>query len=172
MTSAPAITARDFGWRHPRRRTWALGGIDLDIRQGERVLVLGASGSGKSTFLLAVAGLLDGLGGGEMRGTLQVLGEAARRGSRAVGLVFQDPHSQIVMNRAGDEIAFGLENRAVRADEIWPRVDQALAGVDWPYDRQRPTSALMNSAQLRPIPRPLPAFRALLRHRTPRSRAR
>jgi energy-coupling factor transport system ATP-binding protein len=149
VTPTPAISARGFGWRHPRRRAWALDRIDLDIAEGERVLVLGASGSGKSTLLLAIGGLLDGSGGGEARGTILINGQAVVRGSAAVGLVFQDPHSQIVMSRVGDEVAFGLENRGVPAAEIWPRVDQALAAVDWPYGRQRPTSALSGGEQQR-----------------------
>ena len=57
-------------------------------------------------------------------------------------MVFQDPHSQIVMSRSGDEVAFALENRAVPADRIWNRVDEALDEVGWRYGRQRATNAL------------------------------
>ncbi|GAA3450748.1 ATP-binding cassette domain-containing protein [Dactylosporangium matsuzakiense] len=46
------------------------------------------------------------------------------------------------MSRAGDDVAFGLENRAVPRDEIWPRVDAALNAVGFPYDRDRNTAAL------------------------------
>ena len=53
------------------------------------------------------------------------------------------------MARAGDEVAFGLENRCVPADAIWPRVDAALAAVDFPYDRDRPTYALSGGEQQR-----------------------
>ena len=76
MSTAPAVEAHGFGWRHPRRRAWALSELDLVIRTGERVLVLGASGSGKSTLLLALAGLLDDESGGEMTGTLAGPGRA------------------------------------------------------------------------------------------------
>ena len=53
------------------------------------------------------------------------------------------------MARAGDEVAFGLENRCVPADAIWRRVDAALAAVDFPYDRDRPTHALSGGEQQR-----------------------
>jgi energy-coupling factor transport system ATP-binding protein len=63
--------------------------------------------------------------------------------------VFQDPESQLVMARAGDDVAFGLENRGVPADRIWSDVDEALAAVGFPYPRDRPTSALSGGEQQR-----------------------
>ena len=84
------------------------------------MLLLGASGSGKSTLLAGLAGLLEG---GESEGELRVDGLEPRAARERIGIVFQDPESQLVMARAGDEVAFGLENRCVPADEIWPRVD-------------------------------------------------
>ena len=65
-------------------------------------------------------------------------GLAARDARDRSGMVFQDPESQLVMARAGDDVAFGLENRGVPTDEIWPRVDAALAAVGFPYGRDAP----------------------------------
>ena len=135
------IEARGWGLRHPGRREWALRGLDLVVEPGERVLVLGPSGSGKSTLLAAIAGLLDPAVV-ETEGELLVDGLDPRLTRDRSGLVFQDPESQIVMGRAGDDVAFGLENRCVPGDAIWPRVDAALAAVGFPYDRGRPTHAL------------------------------
>lgn len=53
------------------------------------------------------------------------------------------------MARAGDEVAFGLENRCVAANEIWPRVDDALEMVGFPYGRDRPTDALSGGEEQR-----------------------
>ncbi len=53
-----AVTARGWGWRHAGRTKPAVNGLDLDIRPGERVLLLGPSGAGKSTLLHALAGVL------------------------------------------------------------------------------------------------------------------
>jgi energy-coupling factor transport system ATP-binding protein len=64
-------------------------------------------------------------------------------------LVLQDPGSAIVMGRAGDEVAFGLENRGVPAAEIWPRVRAALAAVGWPYGPSRATDQLSGGEQQR-----------------------
>jgi energy-coupling factor transport system ATP-binding protein len=109
-------------------------------------LLLGASGSGKSTLLSGLAGLLEG---GESEGELRVDGLAPRPARDRTGVVFQDPESSLVMARAGDEVAFGLENRCVPADEIWPRVDEALEMVGFPYGRERPTDALSGGEQQR-----------------------
>ena len=53
-----AVTARGWGWRHAGRTKPAVHALDLDIRPGERVLLLGPSGAGKSTLLHALAGVL------------------------------------------------------------------------------------------------------------------
>ena len=109
-------------------------------------MLLGASGSGKSTLLSGLAGLLEG---GESEGVLRVDGLDPRAARDRTGIVFQDPESSLVMGRAGDEVAFGLENRCVPANEIWPRVDEALAMVGFPYGRERPTDALSGGEQQR-----------------------
>jgi energy-coupling factor transporter ATP-binding protein EcfA2 len=141
-----AIEARGWGWRHTGRRAWALRGVDLRIEPGERVLLLGPSGSGKSTLLAALAGLLVG---GESEGTLLVDGEDPRAVRERVGIVFQDPASQLVMSRAGDDVAFGLENRCVEPDTIWPWVDASLESVGFRYGREQPVDALSGGEQQR-----------------------
>ena len=147
-TRPARIDARGWGLRHPGRRDWAVRGLDLAIEPGERILLLGASGAGKSTLLTALAGLLDP-SIVETEGELLVDGAAPRHARDRIGLLFQDPESQIVMGRAGDDVAFGLENRCVPAEGIWPRVDAALAAVDFPYGRDRPTHALSGGEQQR-----------------------
>jgi energy-coupling factor transport system ATP-binding protein len=143
-----AVELRGFGWRHAGRKAWAVRGLDLRIEAGERVLLLGPSGAGKSTLLAALAGLLAE-DSGEQEGTVEIDGLDPRKARERVGIVFQDPESQLVMARSGDDVAFGLENRGVPAEEIWPRVDEALRRVDFPYGRDRPTSALSGGEQQR-----------------------
>ncbi|WFE29778.1 ABC transporter ATP-binding protein [Solwaraspora sp. WMMD791] len=142
------LELRGFGWRHAGRRAWAVRDVDLRIGAGERVLLLGPSGAGKSTLLAAMAGLLPA-DSGEQAGTVSVDGLDPRKARDRVGMVFQDPQTQLVMARSGDDVAFGLENRGVPAGEIWPRVDAALARVGFRYGRDRPTAALSGGEQQR-----------------------
>jgi energy-coupling factor transport system ATP-binding protein len=109
-------------------------------------MLLGASGSGKSTLLSALAGILEG---GESEGQLLVDGNDPRTTRDRSAIVFQDPESQLVMAHAGDEVAFGLENRCVPPPDIWPRVDAALSAVGFPYGGERPTDALSGGEQQR-----------------------
>ena len=153
MTSAlsgpAAVEARGWGWRHASRHAWAVRDATFRIEPGERVLLLGASGSGKSTLLHGLAGVLGGDAEGELSGSLLIDGIPAAQARGRAGLVLQDPDSQVILARVGDDVAFGCENLAVPRVEIWPRVGAALAavGLDVPLDR--PTKALSGGQKQR-----------------------
>ena len=159
-----AVTARGWGWRHAGRTRPAVSGLDLDIRPGERVLLLGPSGAGKSTLLHALAGVLGDSAAGasgpagdsgdaedtDETGSLLIDGAPPRAQRGRAGLVQQDPETQVVLSRLGDDVAFGAENLAVPAAEIWPRVREALDDVGLgllPLDH--PTSALSGGQKQR-----------------------
>ena len=158
------ITFADWGYRRPLRSRFVARHLDLEIAAGQHVLLLGASGIGKSTILEAVAGILgnEDVGetsaadaangeaaaredqeGGVTEGSLLVGGQSVREARGRCALMMQDPDAQMVLQRVGDNVAFGLENLGVPADEIWPRVRYALEQVGLEgMELDRPTSHL------------------------------
>jgi energy-coupling factor transporter ATP-binding protein EcfA2 len=109
------VEIKDLTYFYPQASRPALAGINLSVPAGQFVMVVGGSGSGKTSLLRAVAGLIPAFYGGTMAGRVYLKGEdigkiPRRRLVQQVGIVFQDPESQLVMNTLEGELAFGLEN--------------------------------------------------------------
>ncbi|MBM0262596.1 ATP-binding cassette domain-containing protein [Corynebacterium macginleyi] len=151
--NATKITARGYGWTHAGRSQPALHDIDLVIEPGERVLLCGDSGSGKSTLLAAMAGVLGSDEEGTRTGEI-ILEDSAgtvEEPGRTIpgGLVLQDPDSQVISARVGDDIAFGCENLAYPREEIWRRVQQAHELVGPYVELDFPTTYLSGGQKQR-----------------------
>lgn len=124
------VRAEGWGWRHAGRDRPAVAGLDLEIPAGQKVLLVGPSGAGKSTVLHALAGVLDGGDeASEQNGSLLLDGAPVGERRGIAGLVQQDPESQVILSRVGDDVAFGAENLEVPRDQIWERVRDALEEV-------------------------------------------
>lgn len=118
--------------RLSRGRTPVLHGVDLEVRAGEFVAVVGANGAGKTTLIQAIAGVLR-----PPRGTVRIDGLDVRRVdaralSRHVGFVFQNPEHQFIATTVFDEIAHGLrvtrlDSRRLDDAEVRRRTDDLLA---------------------------------------------
>jgi energy-coupling factor transport system ATP-binding protein len=118
--------------------------VSFELAPGETLLVVGGSGSGKSTLGRAIAGLIPGDIPGDIAGSLTLDGAEIAAATRTaitsrVGMVFQDPGSQLVMDRVEDDVAFGLENRAWSRAAMVPRVREVLDQVGLTgMERRRP----------------------------------
>ncbi len=126
-----AVEVRGLSFRYEGSEEWALREVDLEIDRGELVLVLGPTGSGKSTFLRCLIGLIPHFYSGEYLGSVRVMGmEVAstpvHRLATRVGMVFQNPETQIFSTSVESELAFPLENLGVPPGEIRRRVEDAL----------------------------------------------
>ena len=138
------VVAHDLSVTYRGGTRPALTGVSVRVPAGSCLLVVGPSGSGKSTLGLAVAGLVPREIRAEMTGSLTVDGTETRALAPAVlasrvGIVFQDPGSQLVMERVEDEVAFGLENRAWPLTVMKARVPEVIAEAGLAgLERRRP----------------------------------
>jgi energy-coupling factor transport system ATP-binding protein len=124
------------------------------VPAGACLLVVGPSGSGKSTLGLALAGLIPRDIPGEVRGDLSVEGLDPRETAAGVmaahvGIVFQDPGSQLVMERVEDDVAFGLENRAWSRAAMGQRVPEGIANAGLAGLERRRANRLSGGQQQR-----------------------
>jgi energy-coupling factor transport system ATP-binding protein len=148
------IEINALGYRYPGASAPALHNLSLSVADGEFVLLAGPSGSGKSTLLRALNGLVPHFTGGKINGRVRVNGadpihEGPARMSRIVGMVFQEPESQFVVDIVEDEIAFAMENAGVPRDEMRRRIDAVLQQLEIAHLRTRNIALLSGGEQQR-----------------------
>lgn len=132
---------------YPDAEKPALSGINLSIKEGEFVLVAGASGSGKSSLARVLAGLIPDFYGGRFGGKVyfqenEMRAIDRRKLARQVGMVFQDPEKQLVMTGVEAEIAFGLENLGLPQKEMFRRVAEVISFLGLAELKQEFTASL------------------------------
>jgi cobalt/nickel transport system ATP-binding protein len=131
----PLIQVRGLYYRY-EDGTQALNGIDFRLDAGESVALLGPNGSGKTTFVLHLNGLLRGIGSVEVCGlTPEKQNLPAIR--RKVGLVFQDADNQLFMPTVLEDVAFGLRTMGAGAAEANRKAEAALEAVGIPGTAHR-----------------------------------
>ncbi|MDR2181596.1 MAG: energy-coupling factor ABC transporter ATP-binding protein, partial [Treponema sp.] len=132
---APLLAFRDFSFTYQSQSEPTLCHINLEIKQGEKVLILGPSGSGKSTLIHCINGLIPHAFKGRVSGELVLSGGDAAQFSifdisKKIGTVLQDTDGQFVGLSAAEDIAFALENDCVPAEIMRLRVREAARLVD------------------------------------------
>ena len=118
----------------------AVDGVDLDVKKGEFIAVLGHNGSGKSTLAKQLNAILV-----PTEGTLYVDGKDVSDPKnvwdvrQSAGMVFQNPDNQIIGSVVEEDVGFGPENMGVPTEEIWQRVEESLRSVGmWEFRKASP----------------------------------
>ena len=120
--------------------TRAVDEVDIDVKQGDFVAILGHNGSGKSTLAKHINAILyptegavwvDGMNTRDEKDLWNIRQEA--------GMVFQNPDNQIIGQVVEEDVGFGPENMGVPTEEIWERVEESLKAVDmYEYRKHSP----------------------------------
>jgi energy-coupling factor transport system ATP-binding protein len=136
-----------FSYRYPDAARPALRGVDLELGEGELVLLAGRSGSGKSSLLRACCGLVPHYHGGEAWGSVEVCGLDVREHGPAelgglVGLVGQDPETQVVSATVRGELELPLELRGERAAARARAIEEVALALAIPQLLDRVTDTL------------------------------
>ncbi|MEM3684958.1 MAG: ATP-binding cassette domain-containing protein, partial [Conexivisphaerales archaeon] len=129
--SRATVEFRDFSFTYAGMKIPAVRGINFSVEEGSIALLAGASGSGKSTILRSINGLIPHIYPGEYKGDVFVDGQSVIETetfelARKIGFLFQNPENQIFMFTVERDVAFGLENLGYEPKEIKKKVEWAL----------------------------------------------
>lgn len=123
----PLIRMRDYSYQYPDG-TWGFRGLELAIREGESVAVVGENGAGKSTLVSCLAGICEGKGNYSFD-EKPVVGKYRKSLWRHIGIAFQDPADQLFCPSCREEVAFGPKQLKLPSSQVEERVEEALALV-------------------------------------------
>jgi energy-coupling factor transport system ATP-binding protein len=150
----PAVSIEGLAYRYRGQQKPALKGVNLEVAEGEFVVVMGSSGAGKSTLCVSLNGLIPHFFKGKMEGTVRVGGRPTSEGkvgefAQEVGLVFQDFEAQLFSTNVALEVAFGPENFRVERGEMIERVERVLGQVHLEGFENRTPSTLSGGQKQR-----------------------
>lgn len=149
-----AVQIENLTYFYPNRETPSLSGINLKIKQGRFIVIMGMNGSGKTTLALSLNGIIPQLLEGRMLGKVYIEGKDTGKFrtqslASSVGLVFQDPESQIIGSTVAEDTAFGPRNLGLPPEEIEHRVQTELAKVQLTGYERRKTDELSGGEKQR-----------------------
>ena len=121
------IEVKDLKYKYNEAdATYTLNGVSFHVKQGEWLSIIGHNGSGKSTTVRLIDGLLEAESGDIIIAGDKLTVDNVWEKRRQIGMVFQNPDNQFVGATVEDDVAFGLENQGIPLEEMQERVHQAL----------------------------------------------
>ena len=150
------VVLKNICFSYDDGKTWTLNRLNLTIRSGERVAIVGKNGSGKSTLAKIIAGLAAPdsgyveLCGEKVFENTTAYADAYRNARKFIGALFQSPEDQIVTTVTEDDVAFGLENLNVEQPKMRKLVNNALEAVHMQNHRLSNPS-LMSGGQMQKV---------------------
>ena len=144
MSEEIILKADELRFSYDDDNTHSLNGLSLEIKKGQKVAVMGANGSGKSTFFLCCTGILK-----PQSGKLFFHGKELTYGKKdlldlrsKVGIVFQDPDNQLFCASVYQEISFGPLNLGISEEKVRKEVEDMIERLEITPFRHKPTHAL------------------------------
>jgi energy-coupling factor transport system ATP-binding protein len=130
-----SVEIKELYYKHPGKEDYILNGVNLKVKKGEAVAIIGLSGCGKSTLCYCISGIIPHIYKGNMYGEVLLSGISTSEKhlsffASTVGIVFQDPDSQLFSPTVVDEIAFGPENLCIEREKIDKRIKEVLKQVN------------------------------------------
>lgn len=130
-----AVQIRNLNFKYENRDKKVLENINLNFKKGEITAILGKSGSGKSTLCKCICGLIPNTYKGEFSGEVLLFGKDIKHMNideivTKVGIIFQNPSTQLFSPTIEDELAFGPENMCIEREEIGRRIDKILKTIN------------------------------------------
>ena len=144
MSADIILKAEDLYFSYDDDNSHSLKGLSLEIKKGQKVAIMGANGSGKSTFFLCCTGIHK-----PQKGKLYLDGKEVKYNKKGlldlrskVGIVFQDPDNQLFSASVYQEISFGILNLGVSEEQAKKEVEEVINYLEITPFRSKPTHAL------------------------------
>ena len=144
------IEVKDLKYKYNEAdTTYTLNGVSFHVKQGEWLSIIGHNGSGKSTTVRLIDGLLEAESGDIIIAGDKLTVDNVWEKRRQIGMVFQNPDNQFVGATVEDDVAFGLENQGIPLEEMQERVHQALELVGMSDFKKREPARLSGGQKQR-----------------------
>ena len=130
-----AVEVKNLSFKYNNSEDYILEDVNFSVNSGETVAIIGQSGCGKSTLCNCISGLIPRVYRGHLSGEVLICGENIKNLSIAdtvtrIGIIFQNPSTQLFSPTIEDELAFGPENLCIDREEIGIRIEKILKTIN------------------------------------------